>query len=113
MNEEASLTNGVLTQLVLVRAEPPGQFTAQVVGLPDLRATAATRAEVISQVRTQLARWVAEGRLEVVTVAGPHPAIKYCGHVSPDDPAEKLYQEELARFRQEDLERTLAEYDQE
>jgi len=40
--------------LVLVRTEPPGQITAQLVGLPELRATAATREEALRQVRQLL-----------------------------------------------------------
>jgi hypothetical protein len=107
------------THLVLVRPEPAGGFTAQAVGLPELSATAATREEAVRRVQAQLAQWLADGRLAVVqawpapTAEQPIPWLRLPPPIDPNDPGQKIYLEELARRRQEDLERTLREYDQE
>src|SRR5262249_43916676 len=112
MKAEAFTANGVSTQLVLVRPEPPGQFTAEVVGLPELRATAPSREEAIQQVRTRLGEWLASGQLVAVTVpvANPSPRLP---RIDPNDPGEQIFLEELARLRKEDLENTLREYERE
>ena len=89
----------------------PGQFTAQLVGLPELAATAATREEAIQQVRKRLAEYLASGRL--VLVGAPHPLMQWSGHADPNDPLEKEFLEELERLRREDLEQTLRENEQE
>src|SRR5437867_2645374 len=101
------------TQLVLVCPEPAGQFTAQAVGLPELRATAESREEAIRQVRVQLDQWLTSGRLVSVTVPLANPVMKWLGRADPNDPDEQAYLAELARFRQEDLERALQECEQE
>jgi predicted RNase H-like HicB family nuclease len=100
-------------QLVKVRPEPPGQYTAHVVGLPEIQATAATREEAIQQVRHVLSEWLASGQLVSVEIPQENPLLKWFGHADPNDPLEKEYLEDLARFRQEDLERTLREYEEE
>jgi hypothetical protein len=48
---------------VVVRADPTGQFTAQVVGLPELQSTAAVKDDAVEEVRAMLADWFAAGRL--------------------------------------------------
>lgn len=113
MNPETLATNGVAAQLVQVRPEPPGQFTAQLVGLPELRATASSREEAIQQVRMLLSQWLASGQLVTVTVPPENPWLRIAGHIDPNDPAEQEFQEILAQHRREDLERTLREYDEE
>jgi len=102
-----------LCHWLIVRPEPAGQFTAQLLGLPELSATAASRDEAIEQVRARIGEWLAAGQLVPIETPGEHPLLKWFGHIDPNDPAEKIYLEELARFRQEDLERTLRELDQE
>src|SRR5262249_6333700 len=102
-------------QLVVVRPEPPGQYTAQVVGIPEVRATAATEEAAIEQARQILAEGLATARWgqgerapRVKSPGGGHP-----WHKDPYDPLEQEFLEELARNKREDLERTLQEYDQE
>jgi hypothetical protein len=97
--------------LVVVRPEPPGQHTAAVVGLPEIHATAPTREEALEQVRAVLRDWLASGQLVPVELPQDNPWIKYAGWAK-DDPDYGAYLEELARARQEDLERTLREDDQ-
>lgn len=92
------------SQLVLVRPEPPGLYTAQAVGLPEISATAATREEAIEQVRKIIQEWLAAGHLVAVQVPQENPLQKWFGHTNPNDPDERAYLDELARFRQEDLE---------
>ena len=105
--------NGTVQHWVVARPEPSGQFTAQVVGLPELAATAATREEAIEQVRALLLDWVATGRLVSVEVPITNPLLGFKGFIDPNDPLEQEFMENLARYRREDLERTLREYDEE
>jgi predicted RNase H-like HicB family nuclease len=113
MATSTTIRNGSVQHWVVARPEPSGQFTAQVVGLPELAATAATREEAIEQVRALLLDWVATGRLVSVEVPVTNPLLGFTGFLDPNDPIEKQFVEDLARFRQEDLERTLREYDEE
>jgi len=113
MKPEANPLNGVPSQLILVRADPAGQFTAQLIGLPELRATAATREEAIEQVRTRLAEYLAAGQLVLVPTPLSTSQLPWNGHSDPNDPLEKEFLQELERFRQEDLEQTLRENEQE
>ncbi len=101
-----------MNQLVLVRNEPNGQFTGLLVGVPELRATGATREEVIQQVRRLLNEWIASGQLVPIEFPEENPWLKYAGWAK-DDPYEAAYLEELAKAKKEDLERTLKEYEQE
>lgn len=93
-----------ISPLVLVRPEPPGQYTAQVVGLSEIRATAATREEAIQQVRQVLMAWLASGQLVAVQLPPENPWLKYAGWAK-DDPDYEEYLEEIRRFRQEEDER--------
>lgn len=102
-----------LYQWVVVRPEPVGQFTAQVVGIPELRATAASREEAIAQVRARILEWIATGQLVPIEAPAGNPLLRWFGHFDPNDPGEKIYLEELARLKAEDLERTLREYAEE
>ena|ERR1051326_1070946 len=114
MPAPAESTNGTFDRyLVLVRPSAEGQFTAQVVGIPELTAAAANREEAIHAVRLMLESWLASGHL--VPIDLPRDASFWAGfgHADPNDPSEQEYLAELARARQEDLERTLREYDQE
>jgi HPt (histidine-containing phosphotransfer) domain-containing protein len=98
---------------IVVRPEPAGQFTAQLLGLPQLHATAASREQAIEQVRARIAEWIAAGQLVPIEVPMGHPLLRFSGWIDPNDPGEQVYLEELARQRAEDLERTLREYAQE
>jgi hypothetical protein len=98
---------------IVVRPEPAGQFTAQVLGLPELAATAASRDEAIEQVRARILEWVAMGQLVPVEIPKEHPLVRFHGWADPNDPEEKVFLQELARLKAEDLERTLREYAEE
>jgi hypothetical protein len=116
MNPDDAPKTASTRHLVVVRPEPAGQYTARVVGLPEIRATAATEPGAIEQVRRVLAEWLASARWVLVEVPVPpagQPSPEAAGHFNPEDPLEQEYLAELARFRQEDLERTLREYDPE
>ena len=103
-------------QLIVVRPEPPGQFTAQVVGIPDIRAVAPNEQDAISQARQMLNNWFATAQwveVEVPTPTQGNPLLNYAGHKDPNDPLEQEYVRELERMRQEDRERAEREYEQE
>lgn len=102
-----------LSLFIVVRPEPLGQFTAQAVGLPEVRATAATREEALQQVRATLAEWIASGQLVALPIPPAHALQNFSGWIDPDDPGEKVFLEEMARLKAEDLERTLREYAEE
>jgi hypothetical protein len=102
-----------LVQLLQIRAEPPGQYTAHLVGLSELRATASTREEAIVQVRALFAAWVASGRLAFMEVTAQQSQHLSPVPVDPNDLLEREFREDLERFRREDLERTLKEDGQE
>src|SRR6266480_2959544 len=86
----AGLTqNGTVQHWVVGGAEPSGEFTVQVVGVPELRATAPTRAEAIDRIREMLNQWVASGRLISVEVPSPNPLLHFTGHLDPHDPVEQ------------------------
>lgn len=98
---------------IVVRPEPAGHFTAQLLGLPELSATAANREEAIEQVRARILESIALGQLVPVEIPKEHPLVRFKGWADPNDPEEKLFLEELARMKAEDLERTLREYAEE
>lgn len=105
--------SGSVQQWIVGRPEPSGQFTVQVVGVPELRVTAATRAEAIEQIRALLADWLASGQLMSIEVPCRNPLLHFSGHLDPNDPLEQQFVEELARRHREDLEQTLREDGQE
>jgi len=98
---------------IVVRPEPPGQFTAQAVGLPELHATAATREEALQQIRNVLNEWITTGQLVPIEASRENPWLRGFGHRDPNDPNEQAYLEELARLKAEDLDRTLRQYEEE
>jgi hypothetical protein len=99
-----------LCQWIVVRPEPAGQFTAQ---LPELTVTAASRDEAIAQIRGRILESIALGQLVPLEIPKEHPLVRFHGWIDPNDPGEKIYLEELARLKAEDLERTLREYAEE
>jgi hypothetical protein len=98
--------------LVRVRQDGAGRYTAKVVGLPALQATVGTRDEALGQVRDAAAQWLASGELAPLTIPSALPPRKPTGWAQ-DDPLEQEVVEDLARRRQEDLARTLRDYEQE
>ncbi|MHB1422953.1 MAG: type II toxin-antitoxin system HicB family antitoxin [Gemmataceae bacterium] len=88
---------------VVVRPEPSGQFTAQVMGLPEVRATAASRSEALQQIGAVLAQWIASGNLTPLAVPRGDLPRDWPGH-DPADPMEQEFLADLERFRREDLE---------
>jgi predicted RNase H-like HicB family nuclease len=103
--------NGAVHHWIAVRPEPLGCFTVQVVGLPELSATAATREEAVQQVRTMLGEWLASGRLAPIEIQATNPLLDFRGHLDPNDPLEQAFVEELARLHREDVESALREDD--
>jgi predicted RNase H-like HicB family nuclease len=97
---------------VIIRAEPSGQFTAQLPGIPELKATATTREEAIQALRSLLSQWLQAGQLVALDLPVENPWLEFAGWAK-DDPDRDMYLEELTRAKKEDLERTLREYDQE
>jgi hypothetical protein len=91
---------------VVVRPEPAGQFTARILGLPELFAVAANREQAVEQVRALFQQWLASGHLAPFTVRNGHSLADWPGH-DPADPLEQEFLADLERFRQEDRERAL------
>jgi hypothetical protein len=94
----------VMEQLVIVRAAGPGRFTAQAVGVPEIRAEADTEAAALDQVRQSLAAWFASAKLVRIDVAvngTGNPWLDTFGR-SADDPEFPAYLEELQRARSAD-----------
>jgi hypothetical protein len=107
MQTPSTALDGPWRHWVVIQPEPPGQFTVQVVGVLELRATAATREEALQQVRLLLREWLASGRLVPIETAPENPLLRFQGHLDPADPLEQQFMEELARLRREDFEHTL------
>jgi hypothetical protein len=85
---------------IVVRPEPAGQFTAQLLGLPELSATAASREEAIEQVCVRIGEWVAANQLLPVAVPAVNPLMRWFGWAK-DDPEYALFREEIRRYREE------------
>ena len=108
-----SSQNGAVLHLISVRAEPAGQFTAQVVGLEELKFTAPSREEAVQGVRQLVSERISSGQLVPLEVPTANLLLAFSGHLNPDDELEKEFVDETARMHQEDLEQTLREDDQE
>jgi hypothetical protein len=102
MNSQPALSYGLMYHLVIVRPEPPGQFTAQPLGVPEIRVVAPTAHEAVEQARKALTQWL--GSLHWVPVQVPlpqdHPWQQVAGHAK-EDPEFELYLEEMAGAREE------------
>jgi hypothetical protein len=92
---------------ILVRPEPAGQFTAQAVGIPELRATANSRELAIHDVQVALAQSLACGELVPIELPDRNPYLPGYGH-SKDDPDFEEYLADIRRFRQAEDERESA-----
>jgi len=86
--------------LVQIRPEPTGQYTAQVVGLSQFCATAATREEAVEQLRALLQEQVNLGLLLAIELPRKNPLMDRFGYAK-DDPDFEEYLEEIRKFREE------------
>jgi hypothetical protein len=86
--------------LVRVLEEPDGRFTAHLLGELDLRATAATAAEAVEQLRARLQFEVNAGRLLSIELPRQNPVLERFGSAK-DDPEFEEYLEEIRKFREE------------
>ncbi|MHB1421984.1 MAG: type II toxin-antitoxin system HicB family antitoxin [Gemmataceae bacterium] len=68
-----------LCHWIVVRPEPDARFTAQLLGLPEMSATADNREEAIEQVRARIGEWIAAGQLVPVEVPASKPLLKWFG----------------------------------
>ena len=93
---------------VIVRQDSSGPCTAQVVGLPEIHAMAATREEALGQVRDAAAALLASGELIALPIP-PQPSLRKPTGWADADGLEIEFLNELARLRRKDLERTLRE----
>lgn len=112
----ADRTAGFTMQfLFVVRPEPPGQYTARVMGFSEIRGVAPTEQEAVERARSALTEWLKTAQWVPVEVPAPQSWAggNGPGGVDPNDPLEHEYLRDLERFRQEDRERTFREYDQE
>ena len=109
MSNAKTSENDSVQQWIVGGPESSGGFTVQVVGVPELRVTAGTRADAIEQIRAMLGEWLASGRLMSVEVSCSNPLLHFSGHLDPTDPLEREFIGELVRQRQDDREMTLRE----
>jgi len=100
MSLESPMVHPPRSCLVLVRPEPQGFFSAQLVGLPDLRATAKSRETAVEQLRTMLQGCIDSGQLQAVEMSAEPPLMKWFGHAK-EDPDFADYLDELRRSRAE------------
>jgi hypothetical protein len=89
---------------LIVRADSPDQFSAQPLGLSELKAVGRTEAEVIEQASRALAQWLAAARVVQVSipVSGTgNPWLDAFGR-SADDPDYGEYLEAVEQARAAD-----------
>ena len=86
--------------LVRISSGEDGQATAELLGAPDIRATAATQEEAVEQLRRLLQQEVNLGLLVAVEIPRQHPLARRAGYAK-DDPDFDLYLEEIRKFREE------------
>jgi hypothetical protein len=104
--------NGHPSHLVRVRSEPDGRFTAEAVGLSEVKVTAERREVAIQHVEAILNDMLARGELVAVSVPLANP-LRNLPKIDPNDPDEQEFLRFLEKRRQEDLEERLRELDAE
>jgi hypothetical protein len=87
--------------LVRISSDQDGQVTAELLGDPDIQATAATQEEAVNQLRVLLQQQVNLGSLVAVEIPQQDPLVKWAGYAK-DDPDFDLYLEEIRKFREEE-----------
>lgn len=92
----------VYYHLFVVRPEPPGRFTAQPLGVPEVARVADTAEEAVEQARQALEQWGGSLRWAAVRISPPAgPSfLDLAGHAR-DDPDFDAYLEEIQRGRRE------------
>ncbi len=100
MTIDAMRTDVPAACLVQVGPGPVGFFTARLVGLSDLHATAPTREEAVEQLRALLRQHVDSGSLLAITVPQENPLMRWFGHAK-DDPDFVGYLDEIRKFRED------------
>src|SRR5437867_723222 len=87
---------------VIIRPEATGKFSAEPVGLPELRAEAENAEEAIARVQRALTQWTGSVVQVPVKVsgAGVQGLMELAGHAK-DDPDFDGYLDEIRRYRQE------------
>src|SRR5258708_10033925 len=115
MAQESTPPPLVFHHPIIVRQERDGRFTAEAVGIPEIRATDRSENEAVAIIRRMLNEWMARGRLSYVAVTPmlPNGETWERKPVDPNDPWEQEYMAELALMKKEDLEQTLREYEME
>jgi hypothetical protein len=112
MQPHTQSTSPLASQLVHVTSDTAGQFTAQVPGIAELSATAATQEQAVEQLRRLVGQWLSSGRLAALQLPTSSAPLKPPGWAA-NDPLEQEFLKDLSEARQADLERTLREYEQE
>jgi hypothetical protein len=89
---------------LIVRADSPEQFTAQPLGIPELKTVAKTEAEAIEQASQALIEWLASARVVQVSVplSGIGEAWLSAFGRSADDPDFDEYLEAIRQTRAAD-----------
>jgi hypothetical protein len=86
--------------LVRISSGPDGQVTAELLGAPDIRATAASQEEAVDQIRILLEQQVNLDSLVAIEIPQQNPLVKWAG-VWKDDPSFDDFLEEIRKFREE------------
>jgi hypothetical protein len=86
--------------LVLMHSDGPGQITAHLVGMPELRASAATREEALTHLQRLITEALTSGRLAVLEMPNETSLMDWFGYAR-DDPDFGAYLDEIRRQRQE------------
>jgi hypothetical protein len=86
--------------LVQIRAEPDGQFTAQLPGVAEIHATAATREEAVERLRALIRQQLDSGSLVCLDIPQVNPLMSRFGSAR-DDPDFDDYLEEIRKYREE------------
>lgn len=89
---------------VIVRTESPDQYTAQPLGMPELKVVAPTEAEAIAQVSKALDQWLTSAKIvqvAVPAVSTGNPWLDTFGR-SATDPDFDEFLEELRQARSVD-----------
>jgi len=95
----ASSPPAALSPLVRISSDDRAEFTAQVVGLPEIQATAPTREEAIENVRSTLAAWLAAGQLVYLDVPTSNDLRGWFGWAKNDSEYDD-FREEVRRQRE-------------
>jgi len=95
-----TLSSSARSCLVQIHPEPGGQFTAQLLGASDLRATAATREEAVEQLCMLVRQQLDSGSLVCMDIPQVNPLMRWFGHAK-DDPHFDDYLDEIRRYREE------------